>query len=137
MAVAIVDTGVLVASVDVQAREHQASVRALSTREFDLVIPALCVTEAAYLVERRHGPFVEARFLESLQTFEVVAPEPAEWRRIAELVRQYADFPIGATDASIVALAERLGTDTVMTLDRRHFGAIVPTHCPAFRLLPE
>jgi hypothetical protein len=35
-----------------------------------------------------------------------------------------------------VALAERLGTDVVITLDRRHFENIRPRHCPAFRLLP-
>jgi len=40
-------------------------------------------------------------------------------------------------DASVIALAERLETDTIITLDRRHFGAVRPRHCPAFRLLPE
>jgi predicted nucleic acid-binding protein len=52
-------------------------------------------------------------------------------------VEQYADFPLGAADASVVALAERLGTDLIVTLDHRHFGAVRPRHCPAFRLLPE
>ena len=67
----------------------------------------------------------------------VEAPTPADLRRMAELVEQYGDFPLGATDASVVALAERLGTDLIVTLDRRHFGAVRPRHCPAFRLLPE
>jgi hypothetical protein len=36
-----------------------------------------------------------------------------------------------------VALAERLGSDIVVTLDRRHFAAVTPRHCSAFQLLPE
>jgi len=47
-----------------------------------------------------------------------------------------ADFPLGVVDASVVAVAERLETDTVITLDRRHFSAIRPRHCAHFRLLP-
>jgi len=34
-------------------------------------------------------------------------------------------------------LAERLDTDLVLTLDRRHFAAVRPAHFPALRLLPE
>ena len=44
---------------------------------------------------------------------------------------------LGGTDASVVALAERLNTDLIITLDRRHFNAVRPRHCLAFRLLPE
>lgn len=97
----------------------------------------MVVAEVCYLLERSVGSAVEAIFLESLADLEVLAPDPNDWNRIAELVRQYSSFPLGGTDASVVALAERLGTDVVITLDRRHFGAIRPRHCPAFRLLPE
>ncbi len=80
---------------------------------------------------------MEARFLESFVRLDVVAPDPEDWLRIASLVRQYADFPLGGTDASVIALAERLDTDVVMTLDRRHFSAVRPRHCAAFRLVPD
>ena len=55
---------------------------------------------------------------------------------MAELVEKYADFPLGGTDASVIALAERLGAPIILTLDRRHFAAIAPSHCEAFELLP-
>ena len=48
----------------------------------------------------------------------------------------YADNPIGFVDASIVAVAERLGVRQVLPLDRRHFGQIGPRHCDALDLLP-
>lgn len=55
---------------------------------------------------------------------------------MSELVNQHADFPLGGTDASIIALAERLEAPALVTLDRRHFGAVRPRHAEAFELLP-
>ncbi|MGH3031727.1 MAG: hypothetical protein ACRDNE_13385 [Gaiellaceae bacterium] len=43
---------------------------------------------------------------------------------MAELVERYADLPLGAVDASIIATAERLGEVNVATLDRRHFTVV-------------
>jgi len=55
---------------------------------------------------------------------------------MAELVETYADFPLGTTDASVIALTERLGLAEVATLDHRHFAAVRPKHVNAFTLLP-
>ena len=137
MAVAIVDAGPLYALMDDDDHDHDRSVAVMRRRDLDLVIPALVVAEVTYMVGRRLGPNAEARFLTGLAELEVEAPRPVDWPRIAELVEQYADFPLGGTDASVVALAECLGTELVVTLDHRHFGAVRPRHCPAFRLLPE
>lgn len=133
----LIDSNALVAAADLLDPAHPSVVRVLTDRTLAFVIPTFCVAEATYLIERKVGPLAEARFLEGLSDFEVLAPEPEDWTRIAELVRQYADFPIGGTDASIVALAERLDSDTILTLDRRHFGAIRPRHRESFHLLPE
>jgi uncharacterized protein len=100
------------------------------------VIPALVVAETTYLVGSRLGPRAEAAFLRGLERIEVEAPRSDEWERIAELVDAYADLGLGGTDASVVALAERLETDVVITLDRRHFGVVRPRHSEAFQLLP-
>lgn len=56
---------------------------------------------------------------------------------MAELVERYADLHLGTTDASIIALAERLGVTEIATIDRRHFTAVRPRHVDAFTLLPE
>jgi predicted nucleic acid-binding protein len=95
------------------------------------------VAEVTYLVGRRLGPQIEARFLAGLSQLSVQAPFAEDWERIAELVEYYANFPLGGTDASVIALAERLNTDLVLTLDRRHFGAVRPRHCDRLRLLPD
>ena len=60
-----------------------------------------------------------------------------DWPEIAELVERYREVPLGGADASVAVLAERLGTDPVITFDHRHVAAIRARHRPAFRLLPE
>lgn len=109
---------------------------ALSRNDLQLVAPVLVIAEVCYLLERRMGPVAEARFLRGLAGVDVEAPTPEDFERMAELVEQYADFPLGGTDASVVALAERLETRVVVTLDRRHLGAVRPRHCDSFELLP-
>jgi uncharacterized protein len=133
---AIVDSGPLVAAANSADPDHRACLRVLQMPGLHLVIPALCIAEAAYLIQSRRGPLVEARFLQGMETFDVQAPHSSDWRRIGELVEQYADFPLGGTDASVVALAERLRTDQIITLDHRHFRAVRPRHCDQFQLIP-
>ena len=134
---AVVDTGPLIAAEDRSEPLHRRSVSVLERVDLHLVVPALVVAEVSFLLGRRLGPAAEATFLRSLRELDVEAPTLPDWTRIADLVEQYADFPLGGTDASVVALAERLGTDLVITLDTRHFRTVRPRHCSAFRLLPE
>jgi predicted nucleic acid-binding protein len=135
--IAIVDSGPLYAVVDAGDADHERSLEVLARSDLQLVIPALAIAEVTYIVGKRLGSWVEAAFLRSLEGFDVEAPSSQDWARIAELVEEYGEFPLGGTDASVIALAERLGTDIVITLDRRHFGAVRPGHCDALRLLPE
>lgn len=51
---------------------------------------------------------------------------------MAELFAQNADLPRGGTDASVIAPAERVDTDTGMTLGCRHFAAVAPRHQGSF-----
>ena len=60
----------------------------------------------------------------------------AGFERIADLIIQYADLPLGLVDASVVALGEQLGVQEIATLDRRHFSVVRPHHVNAFTLLP-
>ncbi|MDQ2738090.1 MAG: VapC toxin family PIN domain ribonuclease, partial [Actinomycetota bacterium] len=45
-------------------------------------------------------------------------------------------LPLGAVDATVIAVAERLGITEIATLDRRHFSVVRPAHVEAFTLLP-
>jgi len=90
------------------------------------------------MLEREAGTRSEAAFLRLFPAGKLVPVDltTADYGRMAELVEQYADFPLGGTDASVIAVAERLGITKVATLDRRHFGPIQPRHAEAFTLLP-
>lgn len=96
------------------------------------------VTEVVYLVGTRLGPDAEVRFLGDVAAGEfTVEPVAAgDWLRIAELVNQYRDLPLGSVDASVVATAERLDITQIATLDRRHFSIVRPAHAPEFELMP-
>jgi uncharacterized protein len=135
--VAIVDSGPLIASAIRSDPDHRASLDALRTPGLRLVIPALCVAEVAYFLERRAHAAAAAAFVRGLRDFDVRPPAPDEWERVGELVEQYADLPLGVVDSTVVSLAERLDTDLVITLDHRHLGVVRPRHVERLRLLPE
>jgi len=136
-AVAVADTGPLLAAADERDEDHEASLAELARSDLRVVIPGPVVTETAQMVAARLGPAAEAKFQRALATQEVEPPAPEDFTRIAELIEQYADFPLGGVDASVIALAERLDTPLVLTLDRRHFAAVRPKHCESLELLPE
>ncbi len=136
LTLAVVDAGPLYAAADADDRDHRASLDALSRHDLRLVVPALVVAEATYFVGWRLGPTAEAAFLGGLAGLDVEGPTGEDFARMAELVGEYGDFPLGGTDASVIALAERLEAPAVVTLDHRHFGAVRPRHRATFELLP-
>lgn len=91
-----------------------------------------------YLLSQRLGAEAEVLFLGDVASGELLAEHPsqADWMRMIELVWTYRDWPLGTVDASLVALAERLGIGSIATLDHRHFGPVRPSHVEAFELLP-
>jgi len=133
---AVVDAGPLYAAADADDHDHLASRAALARSDLRLVVPALVIAEATYFVGRRLGAVAESKFLRGIRELDVEGPSREDFTRIAELVEKYADFPLGGTDASVIALAERLDAPTILTLDRRHFATIPPRHREAFHLLP-
>lgn len=93
-----------------------------------LVLPATVLAEVCYWLQEHGGPPVEAAFLDAIadQTFTLVDLTTPDVERVAELVRRFASFPLGGTDASVIAVAERLDVRQIATFDRRHFPAITP-----------
>lgn len=134
----IVDAGPLYAYIDADDRHHAASLNLLLTHPGPLVVPTLVITEVSYLVGTRLGSDAEVRFLGDLASGHLgIEPVAAgDWLRIAELVHDYRDLPLGTVDASVVAAAERLGVATVATMDRRHFAVVKPRHCRTFDIVP-
>ena len=100
-------------------------------------MPTLVVTEVVYLLGARLGIDAEVRFLGDLAAGNLFTEPVAasDWIRIAELVVQYRNLPLGMVDASVIAAAERLGVKDVATIDRRHL-TVVQSKIGALNLVP-
>ncbi|WP_089208867.1 type II toxin-antitoxin system VapC family toxin [Streptosporangium subroseum] len=134
----VIDSGPLVAAVNIRDNHHELCVRLLRTHPGPLLVPVTVVTEVCQLIEKRQGSKAEAAFLRSFQTGLVLIDlNNEDLDRMSDLVEIYANLPLGAADASVIAVAERLGLAEVATLDRRHFTVVRPRHVSAFTLLPE
>lgn len=103
-----------------------------------LLVRGTVVAEVGYLLARESGARSESLFLTALADgdFELVDLRQEDYRRAAELVTTLTDLPLETTDATVVALAERLGVREVATLDRRHFTVVRPAHVTTLTLLP-
>lgn len=135
----LVDTGVIFGAADADDPRHRDCAELLdSLTDTPLGVTVPVVVESAWLIESRLGPAAEASFLRSLAAGEIQRHDLTEtdWARAVELIERYTDLGLGVVDASVVAVAERLGVTQIATLDRRHFTVIRPSHIPAFELLP-
>ena len=133
----VVDTSVLVAAANRRESHHEACAELLRA-EIRPFVPAPVVTETCIMLNRRIGPEYEARFLEMLHrgAFEIEHLDMTGYRRAAELVATYVDLRLGFVDAAVIAVAERLGTTRIATLNHRDFTVVRPAHAESLTLLP-
>lgn len=135
----VLDTGPLLAALDVADRDHARCAELLSDAREDLVVPGLVLAELDYWCHRRLGAEPWIVFLDDLLAgaYRLETPTTDDLRRCRALQRKYADHALGVVDASVLALVERLAEDKLATLDHRHFGMLRPAHVEALRLLPQ
>ena len=102
-------------------------------------LPQSVLTESAYMITREEGDRTTAEWLKGLRfsKYQVIALEDNDIERAADLLKQYADAELDFVDATIIAIAERLNITTVLTIDRRDFSMIRPSHATHFDLLPD
>ncbi len=119
----IADTGFFIALANRRDRFHEAAKRALDALDEPLITTWPVMTEACHLLLARLGIDVELRFIAdatkgAFTTFDLTA---THLPRIAQLMRQYRDLPMDLADASLVVLAESLGTGRILSTDQRDF----------------
>ena len=133
------DTNILVAAARTADVNHRIAVRLLDTMSEPRLVPPTVVAEVCYLLSEWGGPDAEVRFLRDFRPGGLRLAELTDTDvvRMADLAERYADLRLGGTDASLVAIAERLGIERIATFDRRHFTVVRPAHIDAFVLLPE
>lgn len=133
----VTDTSVLFAALVADDRDHESCKELLGSGRA-LVLPASVVTETCLLAQSTGNHGAAHALLESVVdgSVEVVELMRPDYARAGHLLRTYEDLGLSFVDAAVVTTAERLGEDTIATLDRRHFSAIRPSHIQAFTLVP-
>jgi hypothetical protein len=134
----IIDTGIIIALADQGDAWHQRSHDFICDYNGKVIAPSTIIPEACYMLQTYLGQFAEMAFLESVvhREISVETVTVEDLGRSLEILKDYSDLNIGLVDASIVALAERLGISQILTTDRRHFSVIRTKRGAPFELLP-
>jgi len=132
----ILDTGALVSLLDRSQSCHEAFARFFGEWDRPVVSTEAVLTEATHLLGSLEGGrracldfFLSGAAL-------LVPATNASLRRCRDLVKQYSDLPMDYADATLVVLAEDVGTNLVFTTDRRDFTVYRIKGRQRFEVLP-
>ena len=134
----VCDTGGVYALYDADDLHH-AKVKAVVEAEVGaLFLPVVLLAEIDYMLTERLGVEAALDFLASVEqgSFTLVELTADDVTRCRELVTQYRGLRLGVADASVVATAERLRIQRILTVDERHFRVVKPRRFDHFILLP-
>ena len=123
------DTGPIVAILERRDAAHAKCVTALDSFAGPLCTTWLCVTEAMHLLHRESGWLGQKLLWDVIQRGDLIVDrldDIMDERIMNDQMAAYQDFPMDVADASLVVLADRLGTRRIFTID---------THFYAFRAL--
>lgn len=134
----VIDTSVIVAYMNAGDDHHDIVSAWLDGADDDLATTPLVLAEVDHLVGVRGGRNALSAWRRDVSAGAyLVEWWPGAARAAVDVAEQYADTGIGLTDASLVALAQRLETIDIASLYEWHFRAVRPlAGGKAFRLLP-
>ena len=121
----IVDTGYLVALLDRKDGHHRAAMQYANTQSDGWITTWPVITETMYFLMERISVEGAVLLLDDIKAGAVrVWDIPTEQLDQAQrLMRRYKSLPMDFADASLVLLAEQLGSGRILTTDQRDFGA--------------
>lgn len=131
------DTGFLFAVFDKDDAHHKECSAVYNVAE-RVLLPEVVIPELAYMMASHLGYEKLVKFLRSVAAgdFVLVPTELEDLKRAAEILEKYADSRVDFVDCVIVAIAERLNIQRILTVDRRHFNLFRPRHCDCFEIIP-
>lgn len=137
MADLLLDTGPLVALLDRSERNHERCVSFLRDFRGRLITTEPVLTEVVHLLGPSYSRQKPAIDFVLAGGVELVSMTPTLLKRCNQLMSKYSDVPMDFADATLVAVAETLGTRDVLTLDRRGFSAYRYSTRHSFRIFPD
>lgn len=134
----LVDTSGLLSAIDASQLAHEACLAAVRRARPPLVLSPFVLAEVDYLLATRVGMAEELQFLTEVGSgaYQLESFSSSDVAAARAIIERYQELEIGLADASLVVLAERLGTVDVLTLDRRHFSVLRTRKGRRFRVLP-
>jgi hypothetical protein len=120
---ALVDTGAVVALVNRADRHHAAAVEWFKRFRGQLLTTEAVVTETAYVLATSPAHLRAALlWFERARAAGLLLVEPvSDYAALSRIIAQYASLPCDYADASLIALAERMGVTAIATVDQRDF----------------
>ena len=119
----IADTGFWLALANVRDRHHEAAKQAHRDLREPLITTWPVLTETCHLLSARLGSDAAERLvtLGTKGAYQVFPMQLTHLPRVATLMRKYRDLPMDLADASLVILAEELGSGRILSTDARDF----------------
>ncbi len=118
----LADTGPLYAAADPDDSHHKRAhheLERLARERYDVLVPYAILLEAYTLVLFRLGKNAASRWLSDMTDADLVNPNTEDYRQAISRVQSLADQPVTLFDATVAALAVRIGVE-VWTYDH-HF----------------
>jgi predicted nucleic acid-binding protein len=115
------DAGPLIGLLDPTDANHQRAQNTLTTLPaVPLLTTWACLTEAMHFLYRSGGHPVQDLLWDWIdrRLVRVIRPGNADWPRLRNLMRKYANLPMDIADASLVVAAEHTHLRRVFTFDR-------------------
>lgn len=134
----IADTSGLLAAMDPDEQHHEACRQVVENDKEPLVVSPFVLAELDYLVHRKLGVDAELAMLDDMAAgaYQLAEMQPGDVASCRSIISKYRDLDLGLADASIVILASRHRTASILTLDERHFRAVRTSNGQPFQLLP-
>ncbi len=134
----VLDTSGLLAALDATERLHDRARAVLESDSGPYALSPFVLAELDYLLATRVSTDAQLALLAEVEagSYWLVPFVGEDVGRSRIVVERYRNLDVGLADASIVVLAENLGTRRVLTLDERHFRALRTERGESFELLP-
>jgi predicted nucleic acid-binding protein len=133
----LLDAGGLVSLLDRSQRFHGPCLEVFDGWTGPVLSTEAVLTEATHLLARVTGGRRACLDFFLSGAAMLVPSTLASLRRCRALLEKDADLPMDFADASLVVLAEEIGTNTILTTDRRDFTVYRIGGRRRFRVLPS
>jgi len=134
----LIDTGPLVAYLDNADKEHKKVAAVLDDFTGTLCTTSTVITKSIHLLkDDRNGSRRLAEFVQAVGLHIFECTQVHQLLSAVSLMEKCSDTPMDFADATLILLSDEIGTNRVVTLDRRGFVTFRTRKGRSFEILPN